>query len=128
MGDMTDIPFGPGPLKGMRVLVVEDNGATAFLIEQMLLENGARLVGTCASVTAARSLLATERVDFALIDLRLADQFADGLIEETVARNLRFAVLTGLLAYPSNAQEHAVGVLRKPIDRHKLIQLLSAFA
>ncbi len=128
MGDMADIPFGPGPLKGMRVLVVEDSGATAYLIEQLLIENGARLVGTCASVAAARRLLATETVEFLLIDLRLADQFADSLIAETVERKLRFALLTGLMAYPSNADEHAVGVLRKPVDSKKLIQLLSPFA
>jgi CheY-like chemotaxis protein len=123
-----EIPFGPGPLKGMRVLIVEDNAMTAYLLEGMLLESGARLVGSCASAAEAiRCMRSEQQLDFALIDLKLADQFADTLIEEAICRRLRFAILTGMVAFPSNVHEHAIAVLRKPVSQERLINLLTNF-
>ena len=128
MSDEDDIKHGPGPLNGMRVLIVEDNAATAFLLENVIMEHGGRLVGTCPSVTEAKSCLDKLKIDFLLIDLRLADQFADELISETIGRNLNFVLLTGLRAFPSNIHEHAVAVLRKPVDVPALIRILAGFA
>ncbi|MDX2156445.1 MAG: response regulator [Hyphomicrobiaceae bacterium] len=128
MTGVDNIPYGPGPLNGMRVLLVEDNAATAYLLETILMENGARVVATCANSRDALAHLSHSPLDFALIDLHLADQFADELIAETIRRNLRFAILTGMLAFPSNVHEHAVAVLRKPVGRQSLVDLLASYA
>jgi DNA-binding NtrC family response regulator len=127
-GQAPDIPYGPGPLKGLRVLVVEDDAATAYSVELILMENGARVVATCAGVEEAQRRIENDEIDFALIDLKLADQFADDLINDTISRNLRFAVMTGLVAYPSNVHEHSVGVLRKPFNSRQLVGMLAKFA
>jgi DNA-binding NtrC family response regulator len=120
--------IGCGPLKGLRVLVVEDVAVTAYHIEMILLENGGRLAGTCSSTASARRVIDEAAVDFALIDMKLDDDFADDLIDELIQRGLPFAILTGLVSFPSNVQEHAVAVLRKPIEPKALVDLLAKFA
>ncbi|MGD9803499.1 MAG: response regulator [Hyphomicrobiaceae bacterium] len=128
MPETDEIPFGPGPLKGLTVLVAEDDAWTAERIGIILEEEGARLVGPCRSVAEAREHLDRYHVQFVLIDLNLADNFADELVSDVFARSIPFALITGYEAFPSNVHEHAEAVLRKPIDRRRLIELLSLFA
>lgn len=128
MSETNEIPFGPGPLKGLTVLVAEDDAWTAERISVMLEEEGGRLVGPCRSVAEARNLLNQYEVRFVLIDLNLADNFADELVSDVVARQIPFALITGYEAFPSNVHEYAVAVLRKPFERRQLIQLLSGCA
>lgn len=128
MSETAKIPFGPGPLRGLAVLVAEDDAWTAERISLILEEEGARLVGPCRSVAEARERLANHDVQFVLIDLNLADNFADELISDVVDREIPFVLITGYEAFPSNVHERAVAVLRKPFARSRLIELLSSFA
>lgn len=128
MSETDEIPFGPGPLKGLMVLVAEDDAWAAERIGLILEEEGARLVGPCRSVADARRLLARYEVQFVLIDLNLADNFADELISDVIDRKIPFILITGYEAFPSNVHERAVAVLRKPFARRKLIELMSRFA
>jgi DNA-binding NtrC family response regulator len=128
MSETDEIPFGPGPLKGLLVLVAEDDAWTAERISLILEEEGGRLLGPCRSVAAARELLARYDVQFVLIDLNLADNFADELILDVVDRRIPFVLITGYEAFPSNVDERAVAVLRKPFARRRLIELMSPFA
>lgn len=123
-----DIRFGPGPLKGLRVLVAEDNSITAEHLGLILEEEGARLLGPCRSVADALELLRCREVQFVLIDLGLADNFADALICDAKARNIPFAILTGFTALPTNAYDGAVAVLHKPLQRKRLLDTLRRFA
>ncbi|MEZ5856223.1 MAG: hypothetical protein R3D67_16275 [Hyphomicrobiaceae bacterium] len=111
-------------MAGKRVLLIEDNTLTAYLIETTLMENGAEPVATCKTASEAMRLLDLGPLDFVLIDLKLADQFADDIIAEIIARGLKFAVITGMLAFPGNIPDEAVAVLRKPISAQELIDVL----
>jgi DNA-binding NtrC family response regulator len=128
MSETDEIPFGPGPLKGLLVLVAEDDPWTAEHISLILEEEGGRLLGPCRSVAQARDLLTRYEVQFVLIDLNLADNFADELISDVVERQIPFVLITGYEAFPSNVDERAIAVLRKPFSRRRLVELMSRFA
>lgn len=127
VAEIRDVPFGPGPLKGLRVLLAEDDGWVAHQISVMLEEEGARLIGPCSRVEEARRLLAAHDVQFILVDLNLADKFADELTEDARIQGIPFAIITAYQALPTNAYEGAVGVFLKPIQRRRLIDMLSEF-
>ncbi|MFV0297850.1 MAG: response regulator [Hyphomicrobiaceae bacterium] len=120
--------YGPGPLKGMRVLIIEDNSLTAYVIESTLLEHGGRSVGVCQSGRDAMRLLDQCEIDFALIDLRLVDGFADDVIQHLVKDRINFAIITGMLAVPANFPPEAVAILHKPVKAAELITTLAPFA
>jgi len=65
--------MGEVRLPGRRVLVVEDEAATALMIEKTLVESGYTVVGPVATVRGALSLLENEAIDRAILDLDLAD-------------------------------------------------------
>ncbi len=108
----------------MRILLIEDNGLTAFLIETALMENGAELVDTCTTAAEAMRRLDLDAVDFVLIDLKLGDHFANEVIAAMIVRRKKFIVITGMLAFPDSIPNEALAVLRKPIDANQLVDLL----
>ena len=63
-------------LASLRVLVVEDEGPVALLIEDMLLDLGCQVVGSAADVAKAAQLARTLQFDLALLDLNLNGQSA----------------------------------------------------
>lgn len=71
-------------LAGLKVLVVEDEGAVALLIEDMLLDLGCEIAGSAAEIGDACALASTLGIDFALLDLNL-----NGVSALPVARLLR---------------------------------------
>ena len=71
-------------LTGRRVLVVEDEGAIALLIEDMLADLGCEIAASAATLDKACELARTARIDFAILDLNL-----DGASAIPVARILR---------------------------------------
>lgn len=109
MNELRDTPYGPGPLKGLRVLVAEDDAWAADQIGLILEEEGARLIGPCSTVAEARRLLDEKHVEFVLVDLNLSDSFADELVEDSRTRNIPFAIITGYQALPTNAYDGAEG-------------------
>jgi len=120
--------LGYGRLKGLRVLIAEDSWLTADTLTVLLEEEGAHVLGPSATCAGAVDILAQERTDVALIDLHLADAFADALVDDLVRRKIPYAVLTGYGALPTNAGEQAIEVISKPIEKAKLIDLLSKVA
>lgn len=128
MAVTTDPAFGPGPLRGLRVLVAEDSAFVAQELELILLEEGGRVMGLCKSVAEASHKLDQLRIDVILIDLELSDGFADALAQRARRDGIPYIIITGYRALPTNADEHAVDVLLKPIDRSHLVRLLARFA
>jgi DNA-binding NtrC family response regulator len=120
--------FGSGDLAGLRVLIAEDQYLLADTIAVLLEEEGAFVLGPFATTHTAIECLEAERVDFALVDMGLKDTFSDRLLVELTARDIPHAVITGFDYLPTNAFDHAVEVLKKPVDKRKLVQLLKRFA
>ncbi len=83
-------------LRGLRLLIVEDETILALLVEDLLGEMGCRVLGPAGSVTAALALLDAEDIDAALLDIDLGPG-GDGcaVADALAARNVPFAFVTG---------------------------------
>lgn len=125
MGASTSVPARVGKLSGLRVLVAEDVWVDADLLCVILMEEGATVLGPFNTAAKAIEVVRNEEVDLALVDMELADAFADDLAAEINAHSVPYAIITGFRALPSNADADAIGVLRKPYTSKALIDLLT---
>jgi DNA-binding NtrC family response regulator len=124
MQDCLGWRYDPSRLNGLRVLVVEDNTASAFHLVGILRDNGGCVFGPCKTVSAARNILDDRTVDVVLVDIELEDSFADDLVRDIRRRKIPFAIVTGRI-WPTDADEGALAVFHKPVDGSALIDLLA---
>lgn len=114
------------PLSGLRVLLVEDEGAVALLIEDMLTDLGCILAASVARLEPARKIAATADIDLAVLDVNLGNQpvfpVARILLERRIP--LIFSTGYGKTGLPAEFTRHPV--LSKPFskaDLHQTIEL-----
>src|SRR6187200_2431178 len=88
---MTD----PATLKGLRVLVVEDEMMVSMLIEDMLGDLGCTVVGPASRLDEAIALANASELDCAVLDMNLAGQSIFPLADLLRARGAPFAFATG---------------------------------
>ncbi|WP_199200662.1 response regulator [Mesorhizobium sp. 113-3-3] len=82
-------------LAGLRVLVVEDEGSVALLIEGMLEDLGCEVAGAVATLAKALNAARTETLDFAVLDVNLAGELVFPVAEILKGRQLPFIFSTG---------------------------------
>jgi two-component SAPR family response regulator len=82
-------------LKGRRVLVAEDQYLLADELRRHLTRLGTDVVGPVATVNGVLELLASGRVDVALLDVDLDGEMVYAAAEELERRNIPFAFVTG---------------------------------
>lgn len=92
-------------LKGLRILVAEDEFLVLMMLENMLRELGCQIVGPVATVDAALDAITRGGFDGALLDMNLHGGRITPAVEVLVARGLPFLLCTG---YGRNACEDAV--------------------
>ena len=83
------------PLKGLRVLVVEDQAPIALLLEDMLVESACEVVGPASRVGQALRLLSNHTVDAAVLDLNIAGELVYPVADALDARGLPYLFATG---------------------------------
>lgn len=115
-----------GRLSNLKVLVVEDEWLAADTLCVLLEEEGANIVGPCSRAAEALERVRSETLDFALVDMQLADGFADDLIEDIVARGIPYVIITAFETLPTNADARAVAMLHKPINKKALIDQMAS--
>jgi len=115
---------GIGRLRGMRILVAEDEWLAADTLSILLEEEGAEVIGPFPSNARCIDALRNSRVDFAVVDIRLRDGFADLLVEKLVAAGVPYGIITAYEHLPTNAFDKASAVVRKPITKQALLDLL----
>ena len=113
-------------LSGMRVLVVEDEGPIAMMIEDMLAEMGCVVAGTAASVRDALAAVAAGGFDFALLDLNLAGVSAEGVAEALVAAGVPFAFVSGYGQAGISPHLRGWPVIQKPFFKAEVEKILRA--
>jgi CheY-like chemotaxis protein len=82
-------------LAGATVLVVEDNSIVGLDLQLTLEDFGYRVLGPARSNEHVLTMLAHERPDAAVVDLRLTDGLATPVTEALSARGVPFMLLTG---------------------------------
>ena len=111
-------------MAGKRILVVEDEVIVAMLLEDILADAGATVVGPAARVARALELLAAEPVDAALLDLNLAGEVTTPVAEELRRREIPFAFATGYGAAGLPEGFAGQAVLPKPFQEHDIYRVM----
>ncbi len=105
--------------ENFNILLVEDNPADIFLLEEMLLSSNLRIrqIFTASRLSEAKHLLQKEDINLVLLDLSLPDSFGIDSLREIrhAAERIPVIVLTGLSdedvalqALKENAQDYLV--------------------
>ncbi|PHV08463.1 DNA-binding response regulator [Janthinobacterium sp. BJB412] len=112
----------------LRALIVDDEEPGRVNLRYALAEYPRWcLAGECASVAAARALLAAEPVDLVLLDVQMPQENGLALARELcqLAEPPLLVFVTAFNAYAVDAFEvHALDYLLKPIDDQRLAQAL----
>jgi two-component SAPR family response regulator len=83
------------PLDGKRVLVVEDEALIAAMVEDMLVELGATVVGPASSIDQALVLVHSDDIDAAVLDVNIRSERVDPIAEILRVRNVPIVFATG---------------------------------
>lgn len=83
------------PLRGLRVIVVEDEAVLEMALEDMLTTLGCIVAGTAMRMRRARDLVATIAFDLAVLDINIAGERVDPVADELARRGVPFVFATG---------------------------------
>jgi CheY-like chemotaxis protein len=110
---------------GVRVLVVEDEGAVAMMIEDMLEDLGCEVVASVGRLAEAREVATAAEIDFAMLDVNVAGQLVFPVAEILRDRGIPVLFSTGYGAsgLPSEFDGHQV--LSKPFSQAQLQQKMA---
>lgn len=111
-------------LDGFRVLVAEDEPLVAMLLEDVLLDAGATILGPAATVTEGLALAASSRPDLAVLDFNLSGETCLPLADALFAAGVPFLVATGYGGDSPLPRHAGVEVLQKPYEPSALLAAL----
>jgi DNA-binding response OmpR family regulator len=113
---------GHDQLRGVRVLVVEDDPLLAMDLEVTLVEAGAVVVGLCQSLDEA--MLRSDAADFAVpvLDFGLGSETVSPVARRLINRGVPFVLYTGKSRHePSLAEWRDCSIVEKPASRRALV-------
>ena len=115
-----------GALAGRRILVVEDDALIAMLIEDLLREHGAAVVGPVDDLDEAVRLAGEGGHDLAVLDVNMSGRPSTALALRLREAGTPFVFATGYgrAGLPEGFAD--APVLGKPFRDHELVQLLRA--
>ena len=116
----------PSPLRGRRILIVEDEMLIAMEIEDLLRRQGCIVLGPAPDARRAMALLDRERPDAVLLDLNLKGEPATPVAAALSARGLPFVLVTGY--GKARSREPALRDaprVDKPVDPQALVRALA---
>src|SRR5687768_16270008 len=110
-----------GVLAGKSILVVEDEMLVALEIERVLSAAGSKVLGPVASISEATTIIETQSVDLALLDINVRGEFIYPITKMLLERNIKFVFSTGYdeVSIPANLRQ--TPCVRKPFTPEKLI-------
>ncbi len=112
-------------MRGVRVLVVEDETLLAEVLVELLLEQGFEVAGPGGTIRAALEFIATTKVDAAILDVRLFAELSFPVAYRLRELGIPFMFLTTYrrLDLPVNLRCHPL--VEKPFDSADLVRTLS---
>lgn len=101
-------------IKGLRILLIEDEPIVAVLAEEMLTAIGCSVVTTAATVADAKKAIGAQSFDLAMVDIHLGDEDGLAAADALLARKIPYLVTTGYDTRDSAHAHAAAPVLTKP--------------
>ncbi|MBW8752597.1 MAG: response regulator [Sphingomonadales bacterium] len=111
-------------LEGRRVLVADDEPLIAMNLAEELEAVGAAVVGPAGTLENALALFADERVDVALLDVMLGNDFVYPLADKLAARGTPYAFATGYGVEMLPPDYADVPVCAKPFATDAVVETL----
>jgi DNA-binding response OmpR family regulator len=88
-------PGNVRPLRGARVLIVEDDALLRMELEYILQEAGAEIAGSCRTIKEGLAAAANGRVAAAILDVRIGSETIDPIVRQLASRSTPFMFYTG---------------------------------
>ena len=111
-------------LRGLRILVVEDDWMTTRVISSAIKSVDAEVVGPFSDVEQAMSAIAKEKPHIAILDLRLEERLVDDVANMLVECSVPYVVVTGYHVLPTWADRNSKDVIRKPLTTVAIVETL----
>jgi CheY-like chemotaxis protein len=109
---------------GRRVLIVEDEAVIAGLIETILNEAGYSIVGPVATLERALATIERERLDAALLDVRINGHDAYAVADVLMKRGIPFIFVSGFTRKQMPAAYRHCAYIAKPFTPDAILALL----
>jgi DNA-binding NarL/FixJ family response regulator len=117
---MARLPLGPPELRGLRILLVEDEFLVAMELETMLQDLGGEVIGPLASLDEAVAIAQEEKLDVAVLDVNVGGRLVTPVADALAARAIPFMFCTGYDAVSLPRRHAAAPILMKPCQGHEL--------
>jgi len=128
---MRNVPGHQTTLREKRVLVVEDEAIVAMLVEDELIDAGAKVIGPASSVEEALRLIEGAVLDgglsAAVLDIHLDGERVSPVADRLAALGVQFLFATGY-GEGCDTGGHEAPILRKLFHPAALITALEALA
>ena len=109
-------------LKGVRLLVVEDDAILLMELEEILQEAGAEIVGRCRTVADALVSVEKDSISAAVLDVRIGDVTIAPVARQLGQRGTPFFFYTGqVVSDPALEEWRGCKVVAKPAQAHTIV-------
>ncbi|MCC6777163.1 MAG: response regulator [Hyphomicrobiales bacterium] len=112
------------PFMSRRVLIVEDEGMVAMLLEDMLADLGHEVVATVGRLELAAKAISEAKFDFAVLDVNLDGARTYPLAAMLKERDIPFVFATGYGMAGLDPEWASVPVLQKPFQLEQLERII----
>jgi two-component system, response regulator PdtaR len=109
------------------VLVVEDEVLVAMELEDLLIEEGFKVLGPAATVQEAINILGTASPDVAVLDMKLRGELVTPVVEVLTQRGVPFLLASGSPAADLGLPDLAKDIINvgKPLQPKQLLHSLA---
>lgn len=107
-----------------RILIVEDEPMLAFVLEEVLIEEGFEIAGVAGRLETALAMIESEPFDVAILDANLAGVSAGPAASALTVRGTPFIVVSGYLPEQQQSAFSGAPRLQKPCQPDALIAAL----
>lgn len=114
------------PLDGRKILIVEDEAPIALNLATAVQQAGGIVIGPVASVAAAHAAMADNKLDGALLDIRLRNETSFPLADVLAVLNIPFVFVSGLSSALMPYTHRERPLFDKPYDDVAVISALAA--
>jgi CheY-like chemotaxis protein len=115
-------------LKGLNVLVVEDNGLLCYVLEEALREAGCEVIGPYARLPEALDAALDAPIDVALLDINIRGELISPVTDRLTQRGVPFVLTSAYRPSELPLALQSASQLRKPYTSTDVLERIAAIA